>query len=189
MHPVHRVRMHKMLFTGPNALALPPVRAAIAGCVIAAVALFGGNAHVLAQSDSESRTIEGVWSLSVTVRDCATGAPLGPPFRSLLTFHHGGTISESVGTPSFAPGQRTPAHGLWAHDGGLTYSLRMVAAILFDTDPPTPAGFKAGWQVISSTIMLSDADHHTAKAVVRFYDINGELYRTVCPTHVAERFR
>jgi hypothetical protein len=179
-----------MLFVKERTRQQAAARAAMTAIVIGALVLLSPGAPVWAQSsDSQARTVHGVWSLVVTVRNCDTGDALGPPFRSLVTFHQGGTISESVGTLSFAPNQRTPAHGLWAHDGGQSYRLRMIAAILFDTDPPTPAGFKAGWQVFDSKITLSDADHQTATAVVRFYDLNGQVYRTVCPTHVGERFR
>jgi hypothetical protein len=157
----------------------------VTAIVIGALVLLSPGATAWAQAgDSQARTLHGVWSLIVTVRDCDTGEPLGPPFRSLVTFHQGGTISESVGSLAFAPGQRTPAHGLWAHDGGQSYGLRMIAAILFETTT-----FQAGWQVFDSKITLSDADHQTGTAVVRFYDLNGQVYRTACPTHVGERFR
>jgi hypothetical protein len=183
----HDNHEYQVSFAGFNRLSR--VRTAIIACAISA-ALLSGSTPALAQSNSEGRTIEGVWSMVVTVRDCTTGVPLGPSFRSLLTFHRGGTISESVGTLSFAPGQRTPAHGVWSHDGAMTYSLSMVAAILFDTDPPPPAaGFKTGWQVISATHTLSDADHQTATGVVEFYDMDGQVYRTACPTSVGQRFR
>ena len=179
-----------MLFVNEETRRQATARAVAARLVIGAVVLLGGCATAWAQAgNSQARTLHGVWNLTVTVRSCDTGEALGPPFRSLVTFHRGGTISESVGSLSFAPNQRTPAHGLWAHDGALSYRLRMVAAILFDTDPPTPAGFKAGWQVFDSKITLSDADHQTGTAVVRFYDLDGQVYRTVCPTHVGERFR
>ncbi len=187
MKDEHDTHENQVSYAGFNRLAR--VRTAIIACAISA-ALLGGSTPALAQSNSEGRTIEGVWSMVVTVRDCTTGVPLGPPFRSLVTFHRGGTISESVGTLAFAPGQRTPAHGLWSRDGGSTYSLRMVAAILFDTNPPPPAaGFTTGWQVISGTHTLSDADHQTASAVVEFYDMDGQIYRTACPTSVGQRFR
>jgi hypothetical protein len=174
-----------MLFLNEKTRQQATARAVLAAIVIGAIVLLSPGATAWARSgDSQARTLHGVWNLTVTVRNCDTGEALGPPFRSLVTFHQGGTISESVGTLSFEPNQRTPAHGLWAHDGGQSYRLRMIAAILFET----PA-FQAGWQVFDSKITLSDANHQTATAVVRFYDLNGQVYRTVCPTHVGERFR
>ena len=58
--------------------------------------------------DNGARALEGVWAMSLTLRDCASGAALGPPFRSLLTFHSGGTLSESAGTTQFAAGSAHP---------------------------------------------------------------------------------
>lgn len=55
-----------------------------------------------------------------------------PPFRALLTFHRDETVTESVGALSFAAGPRSIGHGRWAHDGGLIFSERTVAIILFD---------------------------------------------------------
>ena len=61
----------------------------------------------------------GTWAVQVTLRDCATNAPLGPPFNSLVTFHDGGTLSESAGSLAFAPGQRSPGHGTWTQRAGV----------------------------------------------------------------------
>jgi hypothetical protein len=139
---------------------------------------------------SGARAIEGVWGMTITLRDCATGAPLGPPFRSLLTFHAGGTMSESPGTPQFSAGQRSPGHGVWSHSSGSTFSARFVAMLLFDTPPTPPApGFLAGWQVVGSTFTLVDANRLNLTATVQFFDLNRNPYRTACPTGSAERFQ
>jgi len=127
--------------------------------------------------------------MSLTLRDCATGAPLGPPFRSLLTFHTGGTLSESAGTTGFAPGQRSPGHGRWSRSGGHTFAARFVAMILFDTPPVPPApGFQAGWLVVGANFTLIDADHLNITATAQFLDLDRHVYRLACPTGTAERF-
>ena len=99
----------------------------------------------------------GAWRVLVTLRNCTTQAPLGPPVHALVTFHRGGTISESAGGVTFAPGQRSPGHGAWARKSGHTYQQDMVAMIVFDTEPnlpgtpnfdptkPVSPGFFAGW--------------------------------------------
>lgn len=139
---------------------------------------------------SGARAIEGVWGMSLTLRDCATGAALGPPFRSLLTFHAGGTLTESPGTTQFSAGQRSPGHGGWSHTGGNTFSARFVAMILFDTPPVPPApGFQAGWQFVGSNFTLIDANRLNLTATVHFYDLNRNPYRSACPTGTAERFQ
>jgi hypothetical protein len=161
-------------------------RIAVSVCFM--VMLLGGTT---ARAEGQgARAIEGVWAMSITLRDCSTGAPLGPPFRSLLTFHQGGTVSESPGGTQFAPGQRSPGHGVWSHAGPSRFMARIVAMVVFDTPPAPPApGFQAGWQLIVSSFTLTDPGQLTLTATTQFYDINRQVYRTACPTGTAERFK
>jgi hypothetical protein len=140
---------------------------------------------------AQARSIEGVWAVSITLRNCTTTAPLGHSSRGLFTFHEGGTLTESPANPGFAAGQRSIGHGVWTSTGPTTYTSRIVAAILFDTPPapPTSPGFLAGWQVGSQAVTLTDADHFVSTGHVQFYDVNRQLYRTVCPSGTAERFK
>jgi hypothetical protein len=150
-------------------------------------------------SDSPQGPV-GTWLNQVTVRDCTTNAPLGPSFNSLVTLHDGGTISESPGGMTFSPGQRSPGHGIWTQRTRRTIAQRMVALINFDTpanlpgtpgfDPARPVspGFFAGWQTITHTITLVDADHLTSAGTNAFYKANGELYRSGCSTATGQRF-
>ena len=149
-------------------------------CIALAVLLVGSGA-----ASAQAPTLHGVWTQVITPRDCATNEPLPvPPFRVLLMFHRDGTVTESVGALSFAAGQRSIGHGQWAHDGGLTFSERTVAMILFDGGI-----YQAGWQVTTRTITMTDADHYTSCGAAQFYDVNGQLYRTGCATSVGERFQ
>jgi len=142
-----------------------------------------------AEPESSSSRIVGVWGVTVTLRDCATGAPLGPPFPSLLTFEDGGTISESTGALGFAPNQRTEGHGVWRKLTKRKYSQRTIALLRFETQPQPPVpGFLAGWQVIDQTITMSDRDHFTSEGSGDFYNAQGELYRAGCSSAVGERF-
>src|SRR5688572_17421951 len=74
----------------------------------------------VAAAQNPAEALAGAWVIQVTLRNCATNAPLGPPFNSLVSFHRGGTVSESAGGTTFAPGQRSPGHGTWTHLGGNT---------------------------------------------------------------------
>ena len=138
---------------------------------------------------AQGKTIEGVWIVQVTQRDCATQAARGT-FNSLVTFVNGGTMYESPGGVAFAPGQRSTGHGTWTRLGNSTFRQRVVAQILFTTPPnlPVSPGFDAGWQVIDHTVTLSDPDHATSAGVADFYRSNGELYRSACSTAVLQRF-
>ena len=88
---------------------------------------------MIAQGDDHAnhRGIVGVWSAQATLRNCQTNAPLGPPINALLTFHADGTLSESLGAISFAPGQRTEGHGSWRRIGRRTYTFSLAALLLF----------------------------------------------------------
>lgn len=156
--------------------------------VMAAAAVLVAPAHaVFAQSSGA--TLEGVWVVEVTLRNCDTGAPLGPSFNSLVTFTRGGTVIEASGALGFAPGQRPGAHGTWAHDGGRRYAQRMISLILFTTPPGPGPGFEAGWQTIDQVVELLDADHMESEGGNWFYRSNGELYRTGCSTATGQRFK
>jgi hypothetical protein len=162
------------------------MRATVLTITGALVLLAGSTA--LAQPPAAA--IQGTWGVLVTLRNCATNAPLGPPFNSLVTFAEGGTISESPGGAAFAPDQRSAGHGVWAHQGGVTFSQRMIALLRFATPPnfPVSPGFQAGWQIITHTVTMSDADHFTSAGNGREYDLNRQLVRTGCSTAVGERF-
>ena len=140
------------------------------------------------QSAAQARTVQGVWYVQVTIRDCATGAALAPPVNSLVTFAAGGTLHESVGGGGFAPGQRTDGHGTWTHKGGQTYDQRFVSIINFATGPGLGPGFEAGWMKVHHTVEVIDADHIESGGSNSFYRLNGDVYRTGCSTATGTRF-
>lgn len=140
------------------------------------------------QSHSQARTVEGVWYVQVTIRDCTSGAALAAPVNSLVTFAAGGTLHESVSGGGFAPGQRSDGHGTWAHTGGRTYDQRFVSLINFATAPGPGPGFEAGWMKVHHTVEMIDADHIESAGTNSFYRLNGDVYRTGCSTATATRF-
>ena len=140
------------------------------------------------QSVAQAQTLNGVWYAQITIRDCATGAALAPPVRSLVTFAAGGTLQESVGGGGFAPGQRSDGHGTWTHKGGHTYDQRFVAMINFATAPGPGPGFDAGWIKVHHTVEMIDADHIESAGSNSFYRVNGEVYRPGCSTATGTRF-
>lgn len=167
------------------------------GAGAAAITVMGiGVASVLSvasaaaaqQTASQARTLQGVWYVQVTIRDCATGAALAPPVNSLVTFAAGGTLHESVSGGGFAPGQRSDGHGTWRHTGGRTYDQRFVAMINFSTPPGPGPGFEAGWMKIHHSVEQIDDDHIESAGSNRFYRLNGDVYRTGCSTASGTRF-
>ena len=163
-------------------------RSAVMMSMGVALMLPAARAASAQQSASEARTVQGVWYVQVTIRDCATGAALAPPVNSLVTFAAGGTLHESVGGGGFAPGQRSDGHGTWTHAGGQTYDQRFVSMINFATAPGPGPGFDAGWLKVNHTVKVLDADHIESAGSNRFYRLNGELYRTGCSTATGTRF-
>jgi hypothetical protein len=153
-----------------------------------ALGLSAASAASAQQSAAEARTVQGVWYVQVTIRDCATGAALAPAVHSLVTFAAGGTIHESVGGGGFAAGQRSDGHGIWTHKGGQTYDQRFVSMINFATAPGPGPGFEAGWMKVQHTVTIIDAEHIKSAGTNSFYRLNGDVYRTGCSTATGTRF-
>jgi hypothetical protein len=178
-----------------NAVSAPVRTAAVLGLAVAAlVTLTAAGAHA-----GGSDRVAGTYAVEVTLRDCASGAPAGPSFDSLVTLHPGGTITETPGGRAFAPGQRGAGHGAWKKIARHTYAQEVIALVTFDTpanlpgtptfDPSRPVtpGFQAGWQTISHTITFADATNATSAGTNAFYTLAGVQYRTGCSTAALER--
>jgi hypothetical protein len=157
--------------------------------VVAALAMSSGRG-VAARQGGSWKDLQGAWRIQVTLRNCDTGAPLGPAFNSLVTFHEGGTLSETTSSAAFAPGQRTPGHGTWETLGHGAYTQKTIALIAFDTPAgfPVPPGFIAGASVVTHTVELTDHDHLTSSGTNAFYRNDGTVYRTGCSTAAGTRF-
>lgn len=174
--------------------------ARVAGVVTLTGLLATAAGGATAAASGSASGLEGAWAVQVTLRDCATNAPLGAPFNSLVSFHDGGTLSESAGNLGFAPGQRSAGHGTWTRDGGHTYQQRMISLIAFDTPanlPGTPGfnpgapvspGFFAGWVTVTHTINLTDDNHGTSAGTNEFIKSDGTVYRRGCSTAIMQRF-
>jgi len=168
------------------------------GLVASILGVTGTRAAAQSNASASETGLVGVWAVQVTLRDCTTQAPQGS-FNSLVTFHRGGTISESAGSLSFAPGQRTSGHGTWDHTGKDSYRQHMIALVLFNTAPnlpgtpgfdptkPVSPGFQAGWVTVTHTVELSDADSLTSAGTNAFYRSDGTVYRTGCSTAIGVR--
>ena len=152
------------------------------------VGLVSFVSHGVASGSYDHRgEIVGTWSVTVQLNNCS-GAPLGPPFQSLLTFEEGRTMIEDTTNPSFAPGQRGTGHGVWRYEGHGTYSAKSVAFINYTTTPPPPPGFTSGTQIILQTIDFNnDPDQWTSDAQVEFADASGTVYRHACASASGQR--
>ncbi len=134
-------------------------------------------------------TIEGTWRVTITQKVCETGAPIGLPFQSLLTFASGGTLSGTTANSAFLPGQRSTDFGIWSGEGR-NYKALSEAFIIFTGGP-----FTQGSQTISHVINLTDdGNGFTDVASVEFSDGNGKPVAPTatghgCATAVGQRVR
>lgn len=180
--------MKRRIMKVPGVLALSGALLAVSGSGAAG------------QSSSAREGLVGTWVVEVTLRNCETNAPLHTD-NALISFHRGGTISESARGAAFAPGQRGPGHGLWVYQGADTYSLKLIAPVTFETQPnlpgtptfdptrPVSPGFFAGWQTVTHTMELrANGNELVSSGANTFYRFDGTPYRTGCSTAAARRF-
>lgn len=149
-----------------------------------------GTSAVAQSGDSRSGQdgIVGTWRVQVTTFNCATGVQ-GPPFAAFLTFGSHGTLVETTASPAFAPGQRSPGHGIWNRTGGDDYTAISDAFILFSTPPNPPAPpLQRGVQRITQAIDVH-GDQLTSAATVEFFDTAGNLLASGCASAVGQRFK
>lgn len=151
------------------------------------------------RDDGGDARLAGAWTLQVTLRNCETNAPMGS-FASIVTFHRGGTLTESTGSLAFEPGQRSEGHGTWTRLGRNTFSQHVIGLLRFESLPNLPGtpqfdpskpispGFKAGWQTVEHRVRLTSGDSFESAGATTFFDANGQPYRPGCSTAVGHRF-
>ena len=138
-----------------------------------------------AQSDEPvERSIEGVWLVRTTPRDCITGVPFPQAaFEGLFTFHKDGTMSVWVQNASITV-TRSPSQGLWQRESGWSgYSLGFVH-LRYDA-----SGFYTGSQIATGTLVLGESgDEFTTDSSIRVLDANGNPVGGGCAGAVGTRF-
>jgi hypothetical protein len=142
---------------------------------------------VTAQDEAPQRSLEGVWLVKTTPRNCATGDPNPTAaFESLYTFYKDGTMLVSLRNNSLVL-ERTAAHGLWRRDLGWSdYSFKFVH---IRRDLTT--GLFAGKQESGGTLVLSESgDEFTADGRTLAYNVDGiPAGAGGCANSVGTRFK
>ncbi len=157
----------------------------IVGTFLGLLMLFGGTQLVSAQDGEGQDSLEGVWRVRTTPRNCVTGVPIPTtPFEFLFTFHKGGTMSASLQNLTITI-TRSPGHGLWQREHGEgDYSFKFVH-LRFDL----ATGAYLGSQVARATLRLSErGDEFTTDSQNQVFDVNGHLTITGCSNSVGTRF-
>jgi hypothetical protein len=149
------------------------------------VAISFASAQAPEQTMHPERTIQGVWRTMVTPVNCQTGAPLAPPFRSLLTFNMDGTMSEYGISPGSTPALRSPGHGVWQRELG----WRRDYSYTFTFYRYDASGAFVGSQKVTSTLELgASGDELTTNADVEILDANDNVITTFCARAAGTRF-
>lgn len=158
----------------PMPRAIPCTRLALALLALAASShAFAGPAQ---QPPWSVDPVVGVWSPSVTLRDCASGTVIGQ-VKGLSVLHHGGTLSETTASP---PASRGPGVGTWQRQGdGYVSAFRFVRYL--------PDGSFAGITVIRRQFTLNGDGTQTGESRLELQDPAGTVVATACASDVTTR--
>jgi hypothetical protein len=140
--------------------------------MILALALTGAQS----MSAQSANSVEGTWSVAVTVVDCTTGVVIRN-VRTLQMFSHDGSFTETAFTAA-----RGISVGKWKGTGGKTFGAT------FWFYRYTPAGtFASLAQGLDAITLSSDGSTFSSTGTVQDFDANGNLISTGCVTHAAVR--
>lgn len=107
-----------------------------------------------------------------------------PSFSILLSFAQGGTLTETIDSPLFLPGQRSAGLGVWSHSHGKTYKAIWDGFVQFDS--PAPGTLKRGVQRLNWDIEL-DGDQAAFESKSQFLDLNGNVLANTCASGTLTR--
>ena len=140
-------------------------------CMILVIGLATSQTILSAQE----RSLVGVWSVSVMVTNCQTGA-LIRTVHSLQLFSRDGSVTETANTAS-----RGSSEGVWTRAGEQTYHDTFW---FFRYNPD--GTFKSLAKGMD-TIALGQDGEFTSTGTVQDFDANGNLISIGCVTHSAVR--
>jgi hypothetical protein len=124
------------------------------------------------------RSIEGVWRNQVSITDCNSGNVF-VTFPGLLTYHFGGTMSETTGDTLL----RSPGSGTWEYRGRQSYTAKFMF-YTFNSDG-TPSGF---FKVFQNIEISEDGNALTDHATYEIHDVAGNVVSSGCATAIGTRF-
>jgi hypothetical protein len=157
---------------------IPTIKYGLMAIVIALAVM---QSTVFAQGEAPKRSLEGVWELRTTPRNCTTGDPIPTAaFEAIYTFQSDGTLSATV-----SGGAPFPFHGLWRREHGWSdYSFKQVRILR------NAAGLFSGKQEIGGTLTLSESgDELTSDEYMIVYSIDGVPGTPACINSVGTRFK
>ena len=125
-----------------------------------------------------ARAIEGTWMVTVTLRNCDTGDPLGT-FKAMDLFIQGGSVVDTNAAP---PTTRGPGFGSWEYLGVQQFTATLRFFIY------NPDGTFAGTRRVAQEISMG-ADNNSWESTVTNIIFNpaGTPIATGCATASAVR--
>ena len=142
-------------------------------CAILALGLTASQTILSAQ---EGHALVGVWDVSVTVKDCQTGA-LVRTVRSLQMFNRDGSFTETANT--FLRGSSL---GGWAHSTGQTF-----AAEYWFFRYKADGTFASIAKSLDMIELSQDGSQFSASGTIQDFDANNSPISIGCFTHSATR--
>lgn len=138
-------------------------------------------------SEGLDRTIQGVWRVTTTPRNCVTGVPIPTAaFEALFTFHKDGTMSAWLQNSTITT-TRSPSFGLWRRENSWSdYSFKFVHLRYNVT-----TGMFIGRQDSGGSLVLDESgDAITTEGSTQGFDVNGNPSGPGgCSTSVGTRFK
>jgi hypothetical protein len=154
---------------------------AVIGIVTASAFSLAHNAQA---SGTMDHSLEGVWTVTTTPRDCTTGTPFpGAAFEGLMTFHKDGTVSAWLQNAVIFV-TRSPSLGLWQRDLGRNkYAFKFIH-LRYDQ-----SGFFIGKQDASGALKLkNNGNGFTTDSSPELFDANGNSEGVGCANAVGTRY-
>ncbi|MGD9564056.1 MAG: hypothetical protein AB7F88_17395 [Pyrinomonadaceae bacterium] len=145
---------------------------------LSAILLFAGITTTPAQTAFGGR-LTGTWDTVVTIRVCATGAPI-TSFQSVGSFNRGGTFSGiTSGQP---PTVRTSERGVWTHVARNSYRFRFKAYLY------NPDAVAIGYQIVTQDLELDRrALNWSSEGTSETFTMDGILTGSGCSTATGSR--
>ena len=151
---------------------------AISGVALAVILILAAAQIPASGQNGKGNRIEGTWRVTLTIRNCQTGAEIST-VPALNTFIPGGSM---IGTPSQNPALLRAGHGVWEHNGGQSFTS---TAIFFRY---APDGTFAGTQKVTRQIELAHgSDEFTSTDSFELADPNGNVVGSGCATGAGKR--
>ena len=157
--------------------------AAIAVLIALAILQTTVNAQ---EADGVERTIEGVWRVTITPRNCVTGAPIPTAvFESLFTFHKDGTLSAWTQNNVITT-TRTPSQGLWRNVHGWSDYTFNTIHLRYNL---TTGAYVGRQESISTLVLGESGDDFVADGLATAFNVEGVPGTPGCSNSVGTRFK